>query len=355
MSPSDAVPLMIDSKGIRTQGKIKADTADIYLSDPESPMEYNPWRYWLALPMMYVIGFWAMLKVFFSSRRRQLARQIESETDPAKKEMLKRQIIEALDDVDRSILFDKLGPHCRLIRLGAASWPALNIIYNYRFGEQSGLERVVDDFWIGMRNAQAVRNRRRLIVAELTRSLKQMAAKLDRPVEILSIACGSTQALLEAIKRAFPDDVGYHLTLVDVDSKAFEMAGAIAEKLGLSHLETFEGTFSQYTQMKDGQEYTGPKFDLVEIIGLLDYRPDEKISKLCDSIRRVLNPGGLFATGHICPNRERFFLKWVINWRMRYRTPGKLRKLILAGGWQPNEVRVTTEPHGIHAIALCQL
>src|ERR1700733_3888212 len=91
-------------------------------------------------------------------------------------------------------LFDGLGEFCRKIKEGAASWQALDIIYNYH-----GQGSLVDRFWIGhMLNAQAVRNRKRIIVEELHARCADIILRKGM-VRVLSLASGSAQAVFESL------------------------------------------------------------------------------------------------------------------------------------------------------------
>lgn len=369
------IPLMIDSRGIRTAGMVQADPASyVEPNSPDSPLEHKVWLFRLMLPLMYLMAALAAAKVMLNGRVRRAFRsvkRIKAEQSRAtdhqviadlktRRKDAERELNDAMQSVTRSALFDWFAPQCRQIRLGAASWPALNIIYNHPFtvvhgkGIKAWLGSHIDNFWISMRNAQAVRNRRRMVETYLRDVLRQKHQKLGRTIRIISIACGSTQALLEAIHEAFPDGNGYELVLVDVDPAAFPMARVIARKLSLRrNIVTFQGTLSQYLATPEGSLN---KFDLVELVGLLDYFPTDKAIQLMNTIRtKVLTSGGVLVTGHICPNWEAFFLYWIIHWRMLYRTPAMLRDMILKAGFASQDVTVEVEPHGIHSIAKCRV
>ena len=58
---------------------------------------------------------------------------------------------------------------------GSTSWRALEEIYNYNFGRRDGLGGLVDDFWEGMLNCQAVRNRLKVAKNELRRAINDIA------------------------------------------------------------------------------------------------------------------------------------------------------------------------------------
>jgi hypothetical protein len=61
---------------------------------------------------------------------------------------------------------------------------------------------------------------------------------------------------------------------------------------------------------------------------------------------------GFFLTCHIHPNMESYFLRYVINWDMLYRTKHQLEDLLVEGGFLSAELH--TEPHLIHSVAVAQ-
>lgn len=350
MPRSELIPLLVDYNGATSAAsavEVEApNQVEVAALRSQVALERVYWPYIMALPLMFIMGFWAMIKIYFNREVLSIRRQMKKNMTPPERKVLRTRLLGATQRITRSFFFDRFGRRCRAIRLGATSWRALNIIYNYRFGNP-GLSGILDDFWIGMRNAQAVRNRRRMVVDHLCRIIIQQPGRL---IKILSVACGSTQALLEAISLCGRD---VELVLVDVDPSAFDMAREIARTLKLKcPIRTFTGTLQQFL----GDEmHKRMRFDLVEMVGLLDYMPEGKITALMSMSKQLLEPRGHVLTGHVCPNLESFFLRWVINWNMNYRPPSSLVDLIVQAGFDRDLVRIYLEPQGIHAVAVCRL
>lgn len=255
-----------------------------------------------------------------------------------------------------TIFFDGLCRPLRAIKDGAASWRALDMIYNYfekyRYFHTeycpnglSWLERMIADFWIGMMNAQAVRNRKKNVAEELSRLIKKVAENFDE-VRIFSIASGSAQAVFEAILQSGVFNI--KVVLLDLDETAIQYSQKLAGEMGInSSITTICGNTANVGKII---EDFNPH--IVEMVGFLDYRPDANAIKLFKKIYKPLMIGGHFITANICPNSEMGFLKLVINWSMIYRRKESLKKILEEGGFR--NCCVELEPQGIHAIAIAK-
>jgi hypothetical protein len=248
-------------------------------------------------------------------------------------------------------LFDGLGGLCRKIKEGAASWEALRIIYNY---EDQG--SFVDRFWIRhMRNAQAVRNRKRIIVSELHDQCVDVIARKGT-VKIISLASGSAQAVFEALKGLPPESI--EVLLIDFDPAAGPYALEMARQCGLESRVNFkQGNLLKFDRAIMIGNF---KPDIIEMAGLLDYLGDDKAVKLMQKIYAVLPEGGQFVTCHIHDNTERDFMTQVIEWGrddgkqqpMLYRTRQELVELVREAGF--TMMTVFVEPHHIHSVVVAK-
>lgn len=284
--------------------------------------EKNRWPYLFALPIMWALTIWVMLK----------------------KKLF--NLFGAKPKIN-TFWFDGLSLPCRAIKEGAGSWKALDIIYNFDFGQKDGMPVRASDFWIGMLNAQAVRNRLKLVKHELTEAVEEIARK-EEEVRILSLASGSAQGVIEVV--AALRHLNLKVTLVDLDPKAIAYSQELARKYGVENQFTFSlGNLLNLERAANGQ-----KPHIIEMIGFLDYRPNEKAVYLIKRIYDFLLPGGKFFTGNICPNPEQHFLKWVIDWPMIYRKPKELRELLVKAKFSPENIRIEREPLKIHTMAVCQ-
>ena len=285
----------------------------------DEKIEHLVWPYLLALPVMYGIAGYVWTKKSVLSLFKE-----EAKTN--------------------SLWFDGLSESGRKIKEGAARWPALDVIYNFAGGQgRSALARWVDAFWLNMRNAQAVRNRLRLVNHLLRQAVLEREKKC---VKILSLASGTAQGIIELVAWCKLRGVRVEVLLIDKDPTALANAKGLAERHGVSDcLTTTEGDVFRLKRLAHG---FNP--DIIEMLGFTDYLKDKFALGLFREIHKKLSVGGLFYTCHIHPNAEARFLRQVVNWGMLYRSREELENLMCDGGFI--EPQLHTEPHGIHSIAV---
>jgi extracellular factor (EF) 3-hydroxypalmitic acid methyl ester biosynthesis protein len=249
-----------------------------------------------------------------------------------------------------SIFFDGLGVVCRSIKEGAASWRALNLIYNYSFPKPRKFSDRIDNLWLMSPNAQGVRNRHKLATEQISEAVELLSGIYKgEKIRILSLAAGSAEGLLNAVAETHRKGIGVSCLLVDHNELAMEYATRVAESLDIKHLVKVEVTsVTSIPKIKWLMAQFSPH--IVEMMGLLDYIEDAKAVSLVRTIRFGLPAHGRFFTCNIMPNPEQHFLKHVLNWDMIYRTPEELKRLFVRSGFE--DIRILTEPMNIHSIAI---
>lgn len=250
-----------------------------------------------------------------------------------------------------SIFFDRFSHYNHQAKYGAAGWRSLDLFYNYHTKVKPKLQRDFEG-WITslwserLENRQAVANRLKIAVDLLSQSLAEFAGEPE--IRLLSIASGSAQAVVEAMKRR--PELNIKVLLIDFDKSALEEARRLVGESGLAD------RFSYQADTTKALEAAGRDFKphIIEMIGFLDYRPRQKAITLIHRIKEQLPPGGVFLTCNIHPNREKIFLDWVLLWPMIYRTDKEFADVVVEGGFAPDKVRIVYEPFRIHGIAVCK-
>lgn len=289
-------------------------------SGTEIKYETRRWLYWLTMPISWYLTAWVILKKLLMPNLKTNA-----------------------------LFFDGGGKACRAIKEGSASWRALDIIYNYPFGKKKGFEGLVDDFWVGMMNAQAVRNRLKLVKIEVEQAVRRIYQRDEgKEVRILSLAAGSAQGIIEVISELRKDERIVRALLVDIDPTAVEYAKKLAEEFGVGEQITVVCD-NAFKASKYARNF---KPQIIEMLGLLDYLKDDIATKFIGQIREMLPAGGIFLTCNIAKNVERHFLKWVINWSMIYRSPGKIARILHGAEFTSDHFRIIYEPLGIHGLVI---
>ncbi|MBI1971573.1 MAG: methyltransferase domain-containing protein [Candidatus Wildermuthbacteria bacterium] len=248
--------------------------------------------------------------------------------------------------VTNTFWFDGVSPICRQIKEGAATWQALYLIYNHLFGVYGR----VTDFWLSMRNAQAVRNRKKLVTSVLIYHL--LGFPKDENVRILSLASGSAQSIVETLKTLKERGRKAEAVLVDIDHHALNHSAKLAQSHGVEKQITLV-ELDIRDLLRPERSLTGT-FNVVEMVGWLEYDKDRRVENLLRRVRSLMAKDGVLITGTIDKNPERWFLHWVIDWKMIYRSKEALLKLLQKAGFIESDFAIVTEPQGIFHIAVCR-
>ena len=247
-----------------------------------------------------------------------------------------------------SLWFDGLGKKSRELKDHQATWRALHIIYNQSEVDSiPGVAGFVDRFWwINTTNGRAVRNRLKIAKRELR---KEILARPEQEVRVMSLAAGTAQGVIEVLTELKRDGKIVKSLLVDIDQTALDYAKNLAEKHGVGdQVETM-----QLNAMFAARAAKHFRPVIIEMMGLLDYLPQDQAVRLADSIRRCLPGGGVFITCNIYPNIERHFMKWVINWPMIYRTREHLADVAISAKF--SRCTVFEEPIQLHGVLVARV
>lgn len=308
---------IVDSQRIETR-RIKRKLGSVMIEVDKGGMyEARRWPYWLSLPLMWSLTVWVGVK---KTVARLFKTKIQTNT----------------------LWFDGLSQSCRKIKEGAGTCRALDIIYNYEFGTDG----IVGDFWIGMMNAQAVRNRLKLVSRELLQAVRGFKERGE--VRLISIAAGSAQAVLETMEQARAEGITTKAIVLDLDPVAIEYSRRIARQKGLTENLVFVNKGINKLEKVCGDFHP----HIVEMVGFMDYRPYRKAVKLVERIRNLLEPAGVFLACNIRWNPEAPFLWFVIDWPLIYRRPKTLAKIIVKGGFAPHNTKIIYEPHKVHGVVI---
>lgn len=253
-----------------------------------------------------------------------------------------------------SMFFDGFSPICNEIKKNAYSWEALEVIYNLpRYGKGEKIEDRLANYWNGLANAKAVRNRFRITKKLLNEEILYQL-KTKNKVKILSIASGSARAVAETIFELVSSGEikkeSISCTLLDLDPTAINYAEKLWEEMKLSEImnSVNDSTTNLETHFKN------ETFDIVEMVGFLEYRPHNKAISLLKKLLNLLTKDGAIVVSQIAPNPEKMFMKYVMNWPMVYRTKKSFLKVLKLSGIkiEGDDTRLIYEPQRIHGIAL---
>ena len=250
-----------------------------------------------------------------------------------------------------SFAFDRLSKFNRQAKYGATGWRSLDLFYNYHEKIKPQLhddsEGWMTRYWIGkFENRQAVTNRFKIVINLLVNAFAEFST--EKEIRILSIASGSAQELVEAMKRC--PHLNVKVLLLDADASAIDEAKKIVGEAGLD--DKFSYVHDTIKVIEDVARVFQP--NIIELMGFLDYRSRSQAITLIDLIRKQIPDGGIFITCNIRKNREKIFLDWVLIWPMIYRSEEEFADLIIHGGFPVENIQLVYEPFKIHGIAVCK-
>jgi SAM-dependent methyltransferase len=143
--------------------------------------------------------------------------------------------------------------------------------------------------------------------------------------------------------------------LVDHDPMALATACGFAESAGLDGRTTpllEDLTASDSTRARDLEELVRPgSIDLVDLLGLFEYFPDELAVDLLGRVRQVLRPGGLVVFGNMLSVRpQQIFFTHVSLWPPLFqRSLTQLLELVERAGFGRDGLELVVPAEGVYA------
>jgi SAM-dependent methyltransferase len=250
-------------------------------------------------------------------------------------------------------IIKKTNKSASVVIENATNHKALEVLYSK--GELFSFKKFGAKFfqfiWFNINNSKAVRNRLKFVKRELRMHLESIS-KFDRDIEVLSIASGSSRAIVEVVKHGeYLRGANLVITFLDKSEHAINYSKNLSTDIShlpikLKWIQDSAGNFLRNP--------TGIKYDIVEIVGLLDYFTDEKVLETFSGIYKILQPGGIIITSNVNHNFEEKFITKVIDWPMIYRTAEELANLVNKAGFDYNNMKVFYEPLKIHGMVVAK-
>lgn len=209
----------------------------------------------------------------------------------------------------------------------AGDYEMMNLIYKQENVGKSLFARCLHRYYINEPAAQAVRNRADYLVEVITKSLA-MAPK-DRPLRILSVACGPAMEWQKMIPLLADIDQEIIVDLLDQDKQALLATQNQLRQLCRQHSKPF---FFQFINkaikniIVRGTEYKD--YDLVYSAGLFDYLSDVVANTAARKIFESVRPGGKLIIGNFNANNpNQVLMDYALDWKLIYRSDKELLSL----------------------------
>jgi predicted RND superfamily exporter protein len=250
-----------------------------------------------------------------------------------------------------SAAFDGPSPLLFALRQGVTTSVALDILYNYPMAQQtrSGVRGALTWFWCNEPHARGVRNRIKTVYWKVLEAMREERRRGRSEIRILSLACGSAQAVIEALASFVEEDPDAEVSveLVDLDAPSLRRAERLAESRGVRRLVRFREENIRTFLSEDDRTWP-----IIEMVGFLDYRNNRSFVETCKKVHARLDPQGCFMTATICPSAWAGVVRWLANWRLLIRRrPRKFRKLLERAGFRSSRDRYEKDATGTFLLA----
>jgi extracellular factor (EF) 3-hydroxypalmitic acid methyl ester biosynthesis protein len=209
---------------------------------------------------------------------------------------------------------------------------------------------ILDRCFLELPTANAVRNRRLLLVDEIRSTLSQK--ENGDVTRVSSLASGPAREIFDVFQQL--DDPGkLYVTLVDVDLQALAFVSDKARRRKWrKRLRFVPGNLIDVVNGR--QELGIESQDLIYSIGLIDYFSDNFVVRLLDYIHSKLRPGGRVILGNFHPrNPTRALMDYVLSWELIYRTEDEMHRLFQQSSFRRPCTNIRYEAQRINLFAEC--
>jgi SAM-dependent methyltransferase len=225
-------------------------------------------------------------------------------------------------------------------------------IYANEPGGHGRLGPALDAAFLAQPAAQAVRNRRRLMVEIIRRTIAHWSGKTEA-TRVASLACGPAQELFDLYEQLEQPQC-LHAQLVDVDERALEAVTARRDARGLEGFMTLHRANLLLLAARR-RPLPVPAQHLVYSIGLIDYFDDARVVALIDWAYDMRAPDGVLVLGNFHPrNSDKALMDHVLEWRLVHRTEDDMHRLFSCSKFRRSADDIHFEAQGINLFAECR-
>ena len=206
---------------------------------------------------------------------------------------------------------------------------------------------LIDRCLLDLPAAQAVRNRRGLLLEEIE---AQLAARPAGVTRVTSLASGPAAELFDAF-AALDDPTRLQATCIDIDDEALTYVAVERSARGLdAQMRLEQGNLVYLATGRTTLDL--PPQDLIYSIGLIDYFSDAFVVKLLNAIHGLLAPGGQVILGNFHPrNPTRALMDHVLDWKLIHRDEADMDRLFAASAFGGPCARVRDAGEGVNLYA----
>lgn len=236
----------------------------------------------------------------------------------------------------------------------AGDYLAIDAIYRNAPEGNGRLGPLIDRCLLGSAAAEAVRNRRTFFAQLLADAAREEG---EAPVQALCLACGPAREVVDAYQllEAAPEAAGrLRMTLLDMDMQALSFAADLQREAGLARPAKMV-QLNPVSLLLGGPSPELMGQDLIYSCGLIDYLNERMLVRLLNFIHAILRPGGRVVLGNIHAGAPvRAMMDHVLEWKLHYRTPADLDRVLLASAFKRGATAVHYEAERVNFFAECR-
>lgn len=207
-----------------------------------------------------------------------------------------------------------------------------------------------DFFWNSViSQPKAIRNRLKIVQESLNKEIEGLLNK-NRHIELLNIGGGSSRAIIQTAANYDGFDVVIKIINLDRDPKAIELGREIAKKYNLDKAFTWLNADVRNLDNLVSDNF----FNIVEMVGLLDYFDNQESINLIEQIFKKIKEGGLFIVGNVFPNSEMNFVSNVGWPKMYYKNVQDMYNILISSGFKSDSIEIILDPLEVHMIVLAR-
>jgi 1-acyl-sn-glycerol-3-phosphate acyltransferase len=252
-----------------------------------------------------------------------------------------------------SFLVKKLTQEGRIVSQNPGSALSMEVVYTLNnksiFSLKSFNDFAVFIFDRILFQTKALRNRLKIVKKLLKESLLEIQSRDE--IKILSLGGGSLRSVLSAISEINNSKLTAKIEIVSIDNDAMsaELVEKVKKELGLENIRIKILNTDSLDFLKNIEKYGEQKFDIVEVIGLIDYLKEYIVINKLNLIYNIMKDKSFLIFSNIAPNNESKFLE-NINWpHLYYRNVVDLVYILKKTPFKKAS-KIIEEPLGIHNI-----
>ena len=208
----------------------------------------------------------------------------------------------------------------------------MKMIYLKEYHGESTFSKLMHRHPIEHPAAQAVRNRRDLIVRMISELRDNSPTLPKKKLKVLSVACGPAFEMNDILGSA-DDCEKYHFTLLDQDRHALFEAAELMDQIerylnAKIHVDYLNESVRMMLVTPELQTKWG-QFNFIYSMGLFDYLTPPVARAVIKKLFGLLSPGGEMIIGNFhVSNPSKCYMEYWLDWVLYYRTEQEFRNLL---------------------------